>query len=284
MIEPVYSYLVPTVVEDRPTGESVPTTSTRGPLRTNIIFLGTPIDDTIANLVWCADAAPRVRSPDKDINIYINSPGGDITALFAIYDTMQFVRDVNATIASGRPHRGWCLWPRDEGQTLALPHARVMLHQPWGGGVGGPDQELPPVEILGSGPDGGDSRPPYRPAAGPDRSRHRPGLRYLGRGGGGGWTRRRGDNRRNEGIEMVPSSSPCASRATGRPVVAKFGDASTDSSAGSAASSAAGEEAHSRSRGVHPRRVRQPSASESSRRSRETAERRLDAVPTAAEI
>ena len=101
LIEPAYNYLVPTVVEQTNRGERAFDLYSRL-LKDHIIFLGTPIDDTIANLVCAQLLHLESENPDKDINIYINSPGGDITALFAIYDTMQYVKPDITTICFGQ--------------------------------------------------------------------------------------------------------------------------------------------------------------------------------------
>lgn len=103
-------------------------------LKENIIFLGTPIDDTIANLMCAQLIHLESENPDRDINIYINSPGGDITALFAIYDTMQFIKNDIATICLGQAASAAAvlLAAGTKGKRLALPHSRVMLHQPYG--------------------------------------------------------------------------------------------------------------------------------------------------------
>ena len=132
-MEPAYSYLVPTVVEQTNRGERAYDLYSRL-LKDNIIFLGTPIDDTIANLVCAQLLHLESENPDKDINIYINSPGGDITALFAIYDTMQFIRNDIATICFGQAASAAAvlLAAGTKGKRLALPHARVLLHQPYG--------------------------------------------------------------------------------------------------------------------------------------------------------
>ncbi len=151
MIEPVYNYLVPTVVEQTNRGERAYDLFSRL-LKDNIIFLGTPIDDTIANLVCAQMLHLESENPDKDINIYINSPGGDITALFAIYDTMQFIRNDIATICYGQAASAAAvlLAAGTKGKRLALPHARVLLHQPYGqvGYAQVTDLELAAREIL----------------------------------------------------------------------------------------------------------------------------------------
>ena len=151
MIEPVYNYLVPTVVEQTNRGERAYDLYSRL-LKDNIIFLGTPIDDTIANLVCAQMLHLESENPDKDINIYINSPGGDVTALFAIYDTMQFIRNDIATICFGQAASAAAvlLAAGTKGKRLALPHARVLLHQPYGqtGYAQVTDLELAAKEIL----------------------------------------------------------------------------------------------------------------------------------------
>jgi ATP-dependent Clp protease protease subunit len=133
VIEPIRNYLVPTVVEQTNRGERAYDLYSRL-LKENIIFLGTPIDDTIANLVCAQMLHLESENPDKDINIYINSPGGDITALFAIYDTMQFIKNDIATICLGQAASAAAvlLAAGAKGKRLALPHARVLLHQPYG--------------------------------------------------------------------------------------------------------------------------------------------------------
>ena len=150
-MEPAYSYLVPTVVEQTNRGERAYDLYSRL-LKDNIIFLGTPIDDTIANLVCAQMLHLESENPDKDINIYINSPGGDITALFAIYDTMQFIRNDIATICYGQAASAAAvlLAAGTKGKRLALPHARVLLHQPYGamGYAQVTDLELAAKEIL----------------------------------------------------------------------------------------------------------------------------------------
>jgi ATP-dependent Clp protease protease subunit len=131
------NYVVPTVFEQTSRGERYFDIYSRL-LKDRIIFLGTPIDDTIANLIKAQLLHLESEDPDKDLFIYINSPGGSITSLFAIYDTMQYIKpDVNtvcmgmaasaaAVILAGGAH----------GKRYALPHARVMLHQPHGGAQG----------------------------------------------------------------------------------------------------------------------------------------------------
>jgi ATP-dependent Clp protease protease subunit len=121
-------------------------------LKENIIFLGTPIDDTIANLICAQLIHLESENADKDINIYINSPGGDITALFAIYDTMQFIKNDIATICIGGAASAAAvlLAAGTKGKRLALPHARILLHQPFGstGYAQVADLEIAAKEIL----------------------------------------------------------------------------------------------------------------------------------------
>ena len=127
------NYYVPNVTEVTSRGERVYDLYSRL-LKENIIFLGTPIDDTIANLICAQLIHLESENPDKDINIYINSPGGDITALFAIYDTMQFIKNDIATICLGQAASAAAvlLAAGTKGKRLALPHARILLPQPYG--------------------------------------------------------------------------------------------------------------------------------------------------------
>ncbi len=107
-------------------------------LKDRIIFLGTPIDDTVANLIMAQLLHLESDDPDKDVFLYINSPGGSITSLFAIYDTMRYIRpDVN-TVCMGMAASAASviLAGGAEGKRFALPHARIMLHQPHGGAQG----------------------------------------------------------------------------------------------------------------------------------------------------
>jgi len=146
----IRNYLVPTVVEQTNRGERAYDLYSRL-LKENIIFLGTPIDDTIANLICAQLIHLESDNPDKDINIYINSPGGDITALFAIYDTMSFIKPDISTICFGQAASAAAvlLAAGTPGKRLALPHTRVLLHQPWGQAGGqATDVELAAREIL----------------------------------------------------------------------------------------------------------------------------------------
>ena len=144
------NYLVPTVVEQTNRGERAFDLYSKL-LKEHIIFLGTPIDDTIANLLCAQLLHLESENPDKDINIYINSPGGDITALFAIYDTMQYVKPDITTICFGQAASAAAvlLAAGTKGKRLALPHARVLLHQPYASGGGqASDIEIQAKEIL----------------------------------------------------------------------------------------------------------------------------------------
>jgi ATP-dependent Clp protease protease subunit len=146
----IRNYLVPTVVEQTNRGERAYDLYSRL-LKENIIFLGTPIDDTVANLVCAQLLHLESENPDKDISVYINSPGGDITALFAIYDTMRFIKPDLNTICFGQAASAAAvlLAAGTKGKRLALPHARILLHQPWGQAGGqATDVELAAKEIL----------------------------------------------------------------------------------------------------------------------------------------
>jgi ATP-dependent Clp protease protease subunit len=144
------NYLVPTVVESSNRGERAYDLYSRL-LKERIIFLGTPIDDTIANLICAQMLFLESEDPDKDINLYINSPGGDITGLLAIYDTMKYIKPAVSTFCFGQAASAAAvlLGAGTQGKRFALPHARVLLHQPWGG-VGGQasDIEIQAREIL----------------------------------------------------------------------------------------------------------------------------------------
>ena len=144
------NYLVPTVVESSNRGERAYDLYSRL-LRERIVFLGTPIDDTIANLICAQMLFLESEDPDKDINLYINSPGGDITGLLAIYDTLKYIKPDVSTFCFGQAASAAAvlLAAGTKGKRFALPHARVLLHQPWGG-VGGQasDIEIQAREIL----------------------------------------------------------------------------------------------------------------------------------------
>jgi ATP-dependent Clp protease protease subunit len=131
------SYVIPTVFEQTSRGERYFDIYSRL-LKDRIIFLGTPIDDNIANLIMAQMLHLESDDPDKDIFLYINSPGGSITSLFAIYDTMQYIKPSVNTVCMGMAASAAAviLAGGAEGKRFALPHARIMLHQPHGGAQG----------------------------------------------------------------------------------------------------------------------------------------------------
>jgi len=143
-------YLVPVVVEQTSRGERSFDIYSRL-LKERIVFLGTPIDDAVGNLIMAQLLHLESEDPDKDINLYINSPGGDITALFAIYDTMQFIKCDVATTVMGQAASAAAvlLLAGAKGKRFALPHSRVLLHQPHGGAQGqAVDIEIQAKEIM----------------------------------------------------------------------------------------------------------------------------------------
>ena len=144
------NYLVPIVIEQTNRGERSFDIYSRL-LKERIVFLGTPIEDQIANLVMAQLLHLESEDPDKDINLYINSPGGDITSLFAIYDTMQFIRCDVSTVVMGQAASAAAvlLAAGARGKRFALPHSRVLIHQPHGGAQGqAVDIEIQAKEIL----------------------------------------------------------------------------------------------------------------------------------------
>src|SRR5437763_2131355 len=146
----VRNYSMPYVVEQTNRGERTYDIFSRL-LKERIIFLGTPIDDTIANLIMAQLLHLESEDPDKDINLYINSPGGDITGLFAIYDTMQYIKPDIMTICMGQAASAAAvlLGAGKQGKRFSLPHARILLHQPYGGAGGqAADIEVQAKEIM----------------------------------------------------------------------------------------------------------------------------------------
>jgi ATP-dependent Clp protease, protease subunit len=131
------NHLVPVVVEQTARGERSFDIYSRL-LKERIVFLGTPIDDAVGNLILAQLLHLESEDPDKDINLYINSPGGSMTTLFAIYDTMQFIRpDVSTTVMGQAASAAAVLsLAGAKGKRFALPHARILLHQPYGGAEG----------------------------------------------------------------------------------------------------------------------------------------------------
>ena len=141
---------VPVVVEQSSRGERSFDIFSRL-LRERIIFLGTPIDDMVANLVVAQLLLLDSENPDKDIMLYINSPGGSVTAGLAIYDTMQHIRSDVSTICLGQAASmgAFLLSSGTKGKRLALPHSRVLIHQPLGGAQGqATDIEIQAAEII----------------------------------------------------------------------------------------------------------------------------------------
>ena len=144
------NYTIPIVIEQTSRGERSFDIYSRL-LKERIIFLGTPIDDGVANVVMAQLLHLESEDPDRDIMIYINSPGGSFTALTAIYDTMQFVKPEIQTICMGQAASAAAvtLAAGTKGKRLALEHARVLIHQPSGGGEGqSSDIEIQAREIL----------------------------------------------------------------------------------------------------------------------------------------
>ncbi len=144
------SYLVPMVIETTGRGERAYDIYSRL-LKDRIVFIGTPIDDVISNLIIAQILFLQMEDPAKDINIYINTPGGSVTAGLAIYDTIQFVKcDVSTYCVGQAASMGALLLAAGtKGKRFSLPHARVMIHQPWGGAQGSAsDISIHAKEIL----------------------------------------------------------------------------------------------------------------------------------------
>ena len=144
--------LVPMVVEQSARGERAYDIYSRL-LKDRIIFLVGPVDDNVANLVVAQLLFAESENPDKDVHLYINSPGGAVTAGFAIYDTMQFVRCDVATLCVGQAASmgAFLLAAGARGKRMALPNSRMMLHQPAGGSQGvAADIEIQAREIIGT--------------------------------------------------------------------------------------------------------------------------------------
>ncbi|HEX7077620.1 MAG TPA: ATP-dependent Clp endopeptidase proteolytic subunit ClpP [Candidatus Eisenbacteria bacterium] len=142
--------LVPIVVEQSGRGERAYDIFSRL-LKDRIIFIGTPIDDVVANLVIAQLLFLESEDPDRDVNLYINSPGGVVSAGLAIYDTMQFIKPDVATICMGQAASmaALLLAAGAHGKRSALPHSRIMIHQPLGGSQGqATDIEIYTKEIL----------------------------------------------------------------------------------------------------------------------------------------
>src|SRR5215813_2626494 len=151
IINPSSSYYPPTVIEQTPRGERAYDIYSRL-LKDNIIFIGTPIDDTVANLVVAQLLFLESEDPDREISLYINSPGGSVTAGLAIYDTMQFVRCPVTTFCVGQcaSMAAVLLAAGTTGRRFALPNSRILIHQPHAGGISGQasDIKIAAEEIL----------------------------------------------------------------------------------------------------------------------------------------
>jgi len=142
--------LIPMVIEQSPRGERAYDIYSRL-LKERIVFLGSPIDDDVANLIIAQLLFCEAEDPEKPINLYINSPGGSVTAGLAIYDTMQYVRPDVATICLGQAASmgAWLLAAGAPGKRMALPNSRIMIHQPMGGFQGqATDVDIQAREIL----------------------------------------------------------------------------------------------------------------------------------------
>jgi ATP-dependent Clp protease, protease subunit len=144
------AYYAPTVIETTARGERAFDIFSRL-LRERIVFLGTPVDDTVANVIVAQLLLLEGEDPEKDIRLYINSPGGSVTAGFAIYDTIQHIRSHVSTICLGQAASmgAFILTSGQKGKRFALPHARILIHQPLGGAQGqATDIEIQAREIL----------------------------------------------------------------------------------------------------------------------------------------
>ncbi|HUL85806.1 MAG TPA: ATP-dependent Clp protease proteolytic subunit [Actinomycetota bacterium] len=149
-MEPTQNYLVPVVVEQTSRGERSFDIYSRL-LKDRIVFLGTPIDDAVGNLIMAQLLHLESEDPDKDINLYINSPGGDVSSLLAIYDTMQYIKPDVSTIVMGLAASAAAVLALSgaPGKRFALPNARILLHQPHGGAQGqAVDIEIQAREII----------------------------------------------------------------------------------------------------------------------------------------
>ena len=181
-------YLVPTVLEQSERGERAFDLYSRL-LKDRIVILGTQIDDTVATLVSAQLLHLAAEDPDKDISLYVNSPGGSVTATFAIYDTMQFISPDVSTVCMGMAASGAAvvLAAGAPGKRFALPNARVLIHQPHGGAQG---QQID-IEIqaardgVAASPHGGAAGRAHRPAPRAGGQGLRPRLHHGRRGGHG---------------------------------------------------------------------------------------------------
>ncbi|MDK2950438.1 MAG: ATP-dependent Clp protease, protease subunit [Kosmotogales bacterium] len=143
---------VPYVIDDRGRGERIFDIYTKL-LQERIIFLGFPIDDDVANIIVAQLLYLESQDPEKDINLYINSPGGSISSGLAIYDTMQYIKSKVSTICIGMAASmaAVLLTGGEKGKRFSLPNSRIMIHQPWGGAKGtAKDIEISANEIINS--------------------------------------------------------------------------------------------------------------------------------------
>ena len=143
-------FIIPTVIEQTHRGERGWDIFSRL-LKDRIVFLGTPVDDQIANIIVAQMLFLESEDPDKDIMLYINSPGGSVSAGLAIYDTMQYIRPAVSTLCLGQAASmaAWLLAAGAKGKRYALPHSRIMIHQPLGGVQGqATDIDIHAKEIL----------------------------------------------------------------------------------------------------------------------------------------
>ena len=150
-IPDIRNSVIPTVLEQSSRGERAFDIYSLL-LKERIVFLGQEVDDQIANLIVAEILYLEAQDPDKDINLYINSPGGSVTAGLAIYDTMQFIKPAVSTMCIGQAASmgAMLLAAGANGKRYSLPHSRVMIHQPWAGGISGQatDIEIHAREIL----------------------------------------------------------------------------------------------------------------------------------------
>lgn len=139
----IYNQLIPYVIEQTGRGERGMDIFSRL-LRERIVFLGTPVDDHVASLIIAQLLFLEAEDPDKDINLYINSPGGSVSAGLAIYDTMKYIKADVSTICVGlAASMGAVLLAGGaDGKRSALPHSKIMIHQPWVGGLSGQTADI----------------------------------------------------------------------------------------------------------------------------------------------
>lgn len=149
-MDPKSQILVPMVVEKTSQGERAYDIYSRL-LKDRIVFIGTAIDDTVANLIIAQLLFLQNEDPKKDVNVYVNSPGGSVTAGLAIYDTIQFIKPDVCTYCLGQAASmgSLLLAAGTKGKRFALPYSRIMIHQPWGGAQGtASDISIQATEIL----------------------------------------------------------------------------------------------------------------------------------------